>query len=293
MPSNINIMIIFPYVLLWIAIFLSFFIRHKLATLASSLSIIFALSVELIEFRALIPLTIIASTTIGTIIFHRRNKYLFWTFLVATVVVGFGLGTHEFDGFNNPLIVDHMILTTGSKPFTLYWNYDKAFTAFFLILLYQSVQKPSFVSTGNIKKGVIALVATFILTFIFAYLLGLIRWEPKFPEYLFLWSLSNLFITAAAEEAFFRGIIQSQLYQALSSYTKYAGAVSICTAGIVFGIAHFAMGFAYILAAIVAGLGYGLVFHLTKRLEASILTHYLLNTIHILFFTYPMIESAP
>ena len=35
------------------------------------------------------------------------------------------------------------------------------------------------------------------------------------------------------------------------------------------------------------GLGYGWVYLRTERIEASILTHFLLNCIHFVFFTYP------
>jgi hypothetical protein len=52
------------------------------------------------------------------------------------------------------------------------------------------------------------------------------------------------------------------------------------------------MGTSYALVATIAGFGYGWIFHLTKRIEASILAHYLLNAIHVLFFTYPMIVAA-
>jgi membrane protease YdiL (CAAX protease family) len=37
----------------------------------------------------------------------------------------------------------------------------------------------------------------------------------------------------------------------------------------------------------IAGVGYGWVFGRTNRIEASILTHFLVNTAHIVGFTYP------
>ena len=39
--------------------------------------------------------------------------------------------------------------------------------------------------------------------------------------------------------------------------------------------------------ATIAGIGYGWVFWRTNRIEASILSHFLLNAAHILCFTYP------
>jgi len=292
MISSIGVTLAFPYLLLWTAILFIIFLRFNIAAFATLLSILFALFVELIEPQALIPLTLVAATTVCAIIFRRRNKYLYSIFLLLTAMVCFGLGTHTFAGFNNPIIVDHAIVSNDAKPFTLYWNYDKACVAVFLIFLYQSIIEHNSVSSTNIKKSVFVLLSALIVTFTLAYLLGLIRWEPKTPEFLLFWALSNLFITAAAEEGFFRGLIQHHIHQALSPVTNYSGILSISIAGTLFGVAHYAMGPSYVLAAIVAGFGYGLVFHLTKRLETSIITHYLLNSIHILFFTYPMLESG-
>ncbi len=62
-------------------------------------------------------------------------------------------------------------------------------------------------------------------------------------------------------------------------------ALLICA--ILFGLAHAGGGVWYVLLATVAGLGYGLVYHRTQRIELSILLHFALNSIHILFFSYP------
>ena len=60
---------------------------------------------------------------------------------------------------------------------------------------------------------------------------------------------------------------------------------------LLFGVAHIAGGLHYVILATVAGLGYGWVYHKTQRVEACILLHVLLNTVHILFFTYPAIGA--
>jgi membrane protease YdiL (CAAX protease family) len=291
MASGISITFVIPYIVLWIAIVLTLFRRIEYSGIASSLSILLALTIGLVELRALLPLTLVAAVTIGAILFHRRNKYAFWILLLATAVVCYGLGTNGFSGFNNPLIVESARITQDAKPFTLYWNYDKACAAYFLILLYQSISSQPPVGLTSIRKSALAFLIIVIVTFTVAYWFGLIRWSPKIPEFLLLWVFSNLFITAAAEEAFFRGLIQHQLQQQLSSIINNGGALSIIIAGTVFGFAHIAMGLSYAIVAIIAGIGYGWIFHLTKRIEASILAHFILNAIHIIFFTYPMIES--
>jgi membrane protease YdiL (CAAX protease family) len=57
-------------------------------------------------------------------------------------------------------------------------------------------------------------------------------------------------------------------------------------AAISFGGAHYAGGLWSVVLAIIAGLGYGWVFWRTNRIEASILAHFLVNSAHILGFTY-------
>ena len=292
MPTDTDTLTSLPFLLLWTAVGLSLFQKIKPATVTALLSIASALAVELLQIQALIPLALAASTVVGVVLCHNRNRYGFWIFLLATAMVCFGLGVHGFGGFNNQPIVQNAIVSPGAMPFTLYWNYDKACAAFFLILLYQAIAERKPFHSVDLKKGLFALLITLGGTVALAYTIGLIRWEPKIPVFFISWILSNLFITAAAEEGFFRGLIQYRLYKTLSSITHHAGALSIVIAGTVFGIAHMAMGYTYVVAAIVAGIGYGLVFHVTKRLEFSILTHFLLNTMHILFFTYPMLESA-
>jgi membrane protease YdiL (CAAX protease family) len=141
-------------------------------------------------------------------------------------------------------------------------------------------------------QSIFALLVTITCALTLAGILGLIDWDPKIPDFLLLWVLSNLFITSAAEEAFFRGIIQYQLQRLLALKTPYASILAISVGGILFGIAHFVMGSQYVVVAVVAGAGYGLIFHLTGRLEASIISHFLLNTAHIIFFSYPMLYRA-
>jgi membrane protease YdiL (CAAX protease family) len=67
--------------------------------------------------------------------------------------------------------------------------------------------------------------------------------------------------TCVTEEAFFRGFLLAQLARGWS-------------------------GSRYGLAA-VAGFGYAMAYLRTGRIEAAILTHFALNALHFLAFTYP------
>jgi membrane protease YdiL (CAAX protease family) len=287
---------VFPFILIWISILSTLVSRYQIAALLASLSIISSLYLDLIEPRALIPITLITLAMAFTILYHRSDNrfatYLFWIFLTTTIVISTAVGFHAFEGFNNLLIVDKAIVSSDSIPYTLYWNYDKAFVAFCLILLFKSIAQQTHMGFHKLTPSIFALLVTIALTLTLAGILELIEWDPKVPDFFHLWVLSNLFITSAAEEAFFRGAIQYQLQQLLTTKIPYASILSISVAGILFGIAHFAMGSQYVLVAVLAGIGYGLIFHFTGRLEASIVSHFLLNTVHIIFFSYPMLNQV-
>ena len=90
-----------------------------------------------------------------------------------------------------------------------------------------------------------------------------------------------------AEEALFRGVIQRQLQGPESSGMSSQSVGGLILAAVIFGAAHYAGGRWSVVLATIAGLGYGWVFWRTDRIEASILTHFLVNTAHILGFSYP------
>ena len=53
--------------------------------------------------------------------------------------------------------------------------------------------------------------------------------------------------------------------------------------------AHIGGGIAYAALATLAGIGYGAAYHVTQRVEASLLVHFALNLAHLLLFTYPFV----
>jgi len=66
----------------------------------------------------------------------------------------------------------------------------------------------------------------------------------------------------------------------------------VIIASVLFGLAHYAGGTLYIFLATIAELFYGIAYHITGRLEASIVSHYVLNATHFIFFTYPVLATA-
>ncbi len=89
-----------------------------------------------------------------------------------------------------------------------------------------------------------------------------------------------------AEEAFFRGFLQREVEHALDG-RPHAAAIAVAASAILFGLAHAAGGWHYVLLATLAGTGYAMAYQRTGRVEAAILTHFAVNATHFLLFTYP------
>jgi hypothetical protein len=85
-----------------------------------------------------------------------------------------------------------------------------------------------------------------------------------------------------------RGFVQHELAR-IGSNAKLAAILALVVSAVLFGLAHFAGGLTYVIAGILAGLGYCLAYQLTRRIEAAIAVHFALNATHFLLFTYPSV----
>ena len=206
---------------------------------------------------------------------------------LAAIVFSLALMAHVVPGFSNTLIVRDAVLTPGAVPYTLYMNFDKGQIGVFLLAFGPPViaSRPEWMAMlRTALPGVVALIVVLMAC---ALLIGQVRLGPKLPDFLPVWLWSNLLFTCAAEEALFRGVIQRQLQGSESSGMSSQSVGGLILAAILFGAAHYAGGQWSVVLATIAGLGYGWVFWKTDRIEASVLTHFLVNTAHILGFTYP------
>ncbi|SRR5258706_5019762 len=195
------------------------------------------------------------------------------------------LALHLLPGFQNPLLIGPVSFTPDAIPFKMYFNFDKAAIGFALILLYVPICREKGVGR-SLLVGASGAMLGIILTLPLALWLGAVRWEPKFPDGLWLWILDNLLV-ALTEEALFRGFLQASLSRWLNG-TGGSAAMAIAIAAIAFGLAHYASGLPMILLASLAGLAYGLAYRYGGLL-ASVLAHFGLNLFHILLFTYPLL----
>jgi uncharacterized protein len=213
------------------------------------------------------------------------------TAAVGIVLLATGLMTHRLPGFANPVAMAAGQITSDAAIYRLHLNYDKTLVGLFLLgwchdrIARAAEWRRMAVGTAPVAAGLIVTIIGLALA------VGYVRFEPKFPRETWLWMWVNLCFTCVAEEALFRGFVQAQLAR---RWQRFRGGewAALLVAAVLFGVAHVAGGFAYVGLATIAGIGYGWVYLRTRRIEASILTHFALNAVHFLGFTYPALQRS-
>ena len=206
--------------------------------------------------------------------------------LVAAGAITLALSLHRFPGFVNPALVTELRLSALSPPFTHRLNFDTAAAGLILfgVLCVQARTREQWRAVGQsaaVMLGTPALVLAAGLTF------GFVALDLKWNGYTPIFLAANLLFTCVTEEAFFRGLIQHQLGNAMGRWRQAGPYLAVLIAAVLFGIAHARGGAALIALATLAGVGYGYAYLRSKRIEAAILTHFALNALHFVAFTYP------
>lgn len=252
-----------------------------------ALALVCALVGQFLEPTALLALaaTFVFAKSAASEKFTSVTRSIFFG---LTLVLSLALALHLVPGFKNPLLVENVKFSPASAPFTQYANFDKASVGLFLLLFFCP-------RVSSVKELVqllrsTALPATVLAVAVLALSLGagFTRIDVKLPAFTLVFLATNLLFTCVAEEAFFRGLVQSKIAAALSK-RRYGSAIAISASGLLFGLAHLAGGPLYTLFATLAGLGYAYIYAKTKRIEAAIATHFVVNALHFIFLTYPRV----
>lgn len=203
------------------------------------------------------------------------------------------LGQHQLPGFNNLKVLSNITFSPNAYPYTLYYNFDTAIVGLFILGFGWDYinQAKSFKSIKATFTKVIYIILLMLIVLMgLSLLMNYVQLDVKTTPLFWVWAIANLFFTCVPEEVLFRGLIQNTLARALPKHT-WAAFLAIFLTALLFGLAHFAFGLKFMLLAFIAGLFYGWVYHATKRIEASILAHFILNATHFLAFTYPGLKT--
>ena len=277
-----------PYLLLWVALGVAVFSGPRFVGPAFvALSLAAALVVGIIEWAGLAVLALFAGSCLAAVRpdLPKARCAVAWG---VVVILALALATHQVPWIHNVLVLDGVSVSASGADYTLYWNYDKGFAG---ILLYAICVQPQEGARWN--RAIVTTVTVAILTLVpvgaLATAIGFIAWDPKWPAILAVWVPANLLLTCVAEESFFRGLLQRRLGRFLRGRVSAPALVALLVGAVAFGVAHIAGGTMYVLLATLAGIGYGAAYHLTGRVEAGIVLHFLLNLSHLVLFTYPFV----
>lgn len=210
---------------------------------------------------------------------------------VVTALLALALATHRVPGFHNPVVIAGLKLSADAAPFTQYANYDKGAVGL-LLLVFICQRSQSWAELRSVLARSAPVVPLTLVAVLGASLaVGFVKPDFKLPAVTAQFLTLNLFLTVIAEEAFFRGFLQHRLALVLARF-RHGGLIALAVSALLFGAAHAGGGVAYILLAMLAGVGYGYAYYRTQRIEAPILVHFLLNAVHFIGFTYPYVSTA-
>lgn len=189
-------------------------------------------------------------------------------------------------GFSHHLVFKDRVLTPGATPFTLRIEGSKiVFSSLVLSFSRNEYQmlRDDLTNLPAISVGLLGITSLLIV----GMLAGGIRWEPKKISFPGMWVFANLACTSLSEEIVFRFFLQGGLSRLIG--IQHAGVTSLVIASVIFGLCHFRGGGLLIVFSFIAGICYGSIFILSESVLLCALVHFLLNTIHLYFFTYPRI----
>jgi membrane protease YdiL (CAAX protease family) len=210
--------------------------------------------------------------------------------ITVTAALGLLLGLHALPGFSNPVILRDVILADGARPYSQYINFDKTLAGVLFLGCsgWTPIRSMPEWDTA-LRRAAPVMLVTVIGVMTASLALGYVPFDPRWSAIFPVWAAINLLTTCVSEEAFFRGLIQHELQCGLPPALgpRQAAAIAVALSALLFGLAHAAGGWQYMVVATVAGTGYAVVYHRTARLEMAILAHFAVNAVHFLFFTYP------
>lgn len=196
-------------------------------------------------------------------------------FAICIVLMSFGFKLHLLPGYVPLYIISKFCLGFGAPVVGL-------FALAFVVPLARSKNdwKKVFQGLGFGILGIAVLAVLAVGT-------HAVPLQFKVPTCAFTRLSSNLCLTAIPEEAFYRGFIQGGLSKYWSR-NRFGKGVALIVSSIVFTLAHIGWSPSVDVLAFVflASLLYGSVYMVFKKVESAILCHFLLNAVHMFFFSY-------
>ncbi len=260
-----------------------------------SLAIIFSFITFFLNYISYPSLLLIILFSIASFIYvNIKNKYLKFSIFILISVFIFIIMKNLIPDSKGISIFQGVKFSPISAPFSMMINIEKAVCGILLTAFIIKRCKSFSEWKIIIRESFIPLVVLIVVLMTPAILTNFVKFDYKIPDGMLFFILNNLLLTCVAEEVFFRGFLQKNLFNFFNNYLKikkYAPTFSILIASMAFGYFHLYSGILMAIFAFIAGVGYGFSYQKTWKLESAILVHFGLNFIHFVFFTYPAYKS--
>lgn len=218
--------------------------------------------------------------------------YMRWQRTLGTTAAGLlalAMALHSLPGFHNPVLIASARFSVDAAPYTQYANFDKAAGGLLLLTFLCRRTRTLAEWRQHLRNASLPILTTTPIVVGLAIALRYVEPDFKLPAYTPVFLITNLLFTCIAEEAFFRGFVQERLATAIG-FGRIGSAIVIVTSGLLFGLAHYPGGIAYVAISSVLGCGCAYSYAITRSIEAPILTHFALNAVHFVGFTYPRLS---
>jgi len=249
-------------------------------------SVVSGLMTGYLTWKAVASLALFSSTVYAAKTFHQYRALRVLLLVATTGIMTLALSMHKFPGFANPALAENMRFSSDAPATTLHTNFDMISAGLILMALFCNPVHGLTQWKHLLRRTAPIAAVTLVIVFSCAVGMGYVRFNVKVTSYTAIFLITNLLFTCVAEEAFFRGFMQEQLMRGMSGW-RAGITVATAISAALFGVSHASGGFLLVLLATIAGLGYAYAYLSTRRVEAAILTHFLLNAVHFVAFTYP------
>lgn len=215
-------------------------------------------------------------------VLHARQRLPDGLWLAGTLLASLALAAHLLPGFTPLALAQPRPFSPDAAPYGIRLHWDKLLLGATLLAWWWSGAAARPRPAAQPLRAWCCALATLLAVPALALAIGLVAWQPKWPDELLLWLAVNLGVTVLAEELLFRGLLQNLLSKSLGA------ALGIGLTAALFGLAHAPFSLPFALVAGIAGLGYGWVMQLSGRLSAAVLLHGAVNLVHFLLLSYPL-----
>jgi membrane protease YdiL (CAAX protease family) len=142
------------------------------------------------------------------------------------------------------------------------------------------------------RKSALGIGACVVILLFLSQALHVVAWNPKLPGIFLPWLFTNWIFVCISEEALLRGLMLKELCGFFGGKAS-SKILALLVSSLIFTLFHLAWVayLPFLILVFVAGLFYGGLYLWTGKIEASIVCHGVVNTLHLLLFTYPALAS--